>query len=384
MSNVTLEIPSDPWTPIDEQRMDEAIALAQNDLTRTAPNPRVGCVIYDAQGQLIASGVTRPPGGRHAEAQALKNAADAGVSVRGATVYVTLEPCSHTGRSGPCVDKLIAAEVKRVCLGVVDPNPLVSGRGAKRLRQAGISVSVGVRQAECDRLHAPFFKWILTGRPWVSLKGAMTLDGCLATARGHSKWITGTEARTHVHQLRAQVDAIMVGGETARRDRPALTVRLCEGSDPTPIALSRRLSIPNDAPLLGAHALLIHGPDAPQERRAQLRDVGATLLEVPYLEDETSQLDLGAALDAIGAQGITHLCVEGGGHLHGSLLEARLADDLHLYIAPRLIGRGKPLFNFASTETIMDGWRLTQTHTQSLGDDLYLYGVLTHPDDAEE
>jgi len=381
MPDLSAEHPGGTWTSVDEQRMGEAIALVHRHITRTAPNPRVGCVIYDVHGTLIASGVTNPPGGRHAEAQALHQAAQAGQSVKGATVYVTLEPCSHTGRSGPCVEALIAAEVSRICVGVIDPNPLVSGRGIKRLKAMGISVSVGVCKEACTRLHAPFFKWILTGRPWVSLKGAMTLDGCLATARGHSKWITGEAARTHVHQLRAQVDAVLVGGETARRDRPALTVRHCKGSNPIPVALSRRLSLPNDAPFLGEHALLIHGPDTPQERRAQLSALGATTIEIPYMENQNSQLNLGIMLDALGARGITHLCVEGGGHLHGSLLQAGLADDLHLYIAPRLIGRGKPLFNFSSVETIMDGWQLTEVHTESLGNDLYMYGRITHPDE---
>ena len=366
--------------------MEEAIALARYDLTRTSPNPRVGCVIYDREGRLISSGVTRPPGGPHAEVQALRAAVDSGRSVEGATAYVTLEPCSHTGRSGPCVAALISAGIARVCVGAVDPNPLVSGRGIAWLMDKGVSVSVGVCGEACARLHDPFFKWILTGRPWVSLKGAMTLDGCLATARGHSKWITGEQARTHVHQLRAQVDAVLVGGETARRDRPALTVRLCEGTHPRPAALSRRLSIPNDSPFLGEDALLIHGPDAPQDRKDQLQNLGATLIEVPYLEDQTgqtSQLDLNIALDALGSEEITHLCVEGGGHLHGSLLDAGLVDDLHLYIAPRLIGRGKPLFNFASVDTIMDGWRLIDTHAESLGDDIYMYGRFKRPDPEE-
>jgi diaminohydroxyphosphoribosylaminopyrimidine deaminase/5-amino-6-(5-phosphoribosylamino)uracil reductase len=172
----------------------------------------------------------------------------------------------------------------------------------------------------------------------------------------------------------------MVGGETARRDRPALTVRRAPGSDPTPVIISRRLSIPNDLTCLAAPALLIHGPDAPQERRERLRDRGAQLIETTYFERQPELLNLDAALESLGAEGVTHLCVEGGGHLHGAFLDARLADDVHLYIAPRLIGRGKPLFNFSSVDEIGDGWRLTQTRSETLGADIYLYGRLTLPE----
>ena len=206
---------------LDEERLNIAIEAAQTSLTRVAPNPRVGCVIYDRRGQQISVGVTEPPGRRHAEICALDAAYEVGAELCGASVYVTLEPCSHRGRSGPCTRALIEAEVGEVVIGARDPNPLVSGRGVRHLRAAGIEVREGVMRERCEALHAPFFKWITHGRPWVSLKGAMTLDGCLATATGHSRWITGVEARTHVHQLRAQVDALMVGGETARRDRPA-------------------------------------------------------------------------------------------------------------------------------------------------------------------
>ena len=252
---------------VDQHRMREALNLAQKSMVRVSPNPRVGCVIYSTSGERIAEGVTSPPGGPHAEINALNHATRAGLSLHDAIVYVTLEPCAHTGRTGPCVDALIKAKVGRVCVGAIDPNPLVGGLGVKRLRTAGVRVDVGVLADECVTYHSPFFKWIKTGSPWVSLKGAMTLDGCLATASGDSKWITGIAARTHVHQLRAQVDALMIGGETARRDRPALTVRHCEGSDPVPIALSRSLSIPNDAPMVKEGVLLFHGSHASTERR---------------------------------------------------------------------------------------------------------------------
>ena len=359
---------------IDLVRMREALTIAQNSVVRVSPNPKVGCVIYNTLGEKIGQGVTSPPGGFHAEQNALSQARELGHSLDGSTAYVTLEPCAHTGRTGPCVEALIKAKVSRVCLGVRDPNPLVGGRGVQRLTQAGIQVEEGVLKEECNTHHAPFFKWITKGIPWVSLKGAMTLDGCLATASGHSNWITGIEARTHVHRLRARVDAMMVGGETARRDRPSLTVRHCEGSDPTSIAISRRLSIPNDAPFLRENTILFHGAQASIERQSQLIDLGVTLVELPS-DQQSKGLDLNVALDYLGRQGITHLCVEGGGQLHGAFLNANLADDLHLYIAPKLIGRGKPLFNFPSVQSINDGLELQNIATQQLGSDMYLYGL---------
>ncbi len=362
----------------DQQRMLEALAYAKANTVRTSPNPKVGCVIYDSNGHLLAQGVTSPPGGPHAEVNAINAAKKAGHSLKNAIVYVTLEPCSHTGRTGPCTLALIREQVARVCIGTGDPNPLVAGRGIKALSEANIAVTTQVAEEHCKAHHEPFFKWISTGKPWVSLKGAMTLDGCLATANGHSNWITGIEARTHVHQLRARVDAMMVGGETARRDRPSLTVRHCEGSDPQAIAISKTLSIPNDAPFLRPGTILLHGQEASEERKASLEDLGAKLIELPE-HSSGKGLDLNHGLLALGSLGITHLCVEGGGFLHGAFLQDQLVDDVHLYIAPRLIGRGKPLFNFSSVNTIHDGITLEETVTQTLGPDLYLYGKTRYP-----
>ena len=358
-----------------ELRMRQALGVAKESLVRTAPNPRVGCAIYSQSGDLIAEGITAPPGGPHAEIQAIRAAREMGHDLRGTSVYVTLEPCAHTGRTGPCADALIEAGVREVFVGASDPNPLVGGLGIVRLKEAGVRVETGVLGRECQKQHAPFFKWIRTGRPWVSLKGAMTLDGCLSTANGDSQWITGERARTHVHRLRAQVDGIMVGGETARRDRPSLNVRLCEGSDPIAIALSRSLSVPNDAPFIREGSLLFHSCDAPQVRIEQLSSRGATLIEVP-LSDEGRGLNLEDILDELGRREITHLCVEGGGRLHGAFLSAGLADDIHLYIAPKIIGRGKPLFQLPSVSLISEGYELSEIESEQIGEDLYLYGLL--------
>jgi len=359
---------------IDQRRMREAITLAEASLTRTAPNPRVGCVVYSPEGERLSEGVTAPPGGPHAEASALATLMERGQSAEGAWVYVTLEPCAHQGRTPPCALALIQAGVSRVIIGALDPNPLVSGRGLALLREAGLEVALGVERERCERLHAPFFKWVTSGRPWVIIKGAMTLDGCLATASGDSKWITGPEARAHVHASRAQVDAIMVGGETARLDRPRLNVRLAEGSDPRPVVLSRALSLPKDLPCAREGALFITGRELDPERAARWRAQGVELIELNA--DEQGQLSLGEALDALGERGVTSLMVEGGGRLHGALLEQGLADELRLYIAPKLIGRGRPLFNFASAPTIAEGLKLTEVSWEPLGPDLLLSALL--------
>ena len=363
---------------LDRERLSEAIELAERSLTRTAPNPRVGCVLYSAEGERLSEGVTSPPGGLHAEAQALKRLQDEGRSAEGASAYVTLEPCAHYGRTPPCALALVEAGVARVVIGALDPNPLVSGRGVALLQEAGVEVMVGVERERCERLHAPFFKWVQTGLPWVTLKGAMTLDGCLATATGHSKWITGEAARAHVHSLRAQVSALMVGGETARLDRPSLDVRLAPGTNPTPVVLSRELSLPKDLPCVreGVRegALLFAREGLPLEAVERWQQRGAEVVQVP-LNDE-GQLCLTQVLVALGERGHTHLMVEGGGKLHGAFLSQGLADDLHLYIAPRLIGRGRPLFNFPSVAEVPDGVSLSEPTWSQLGADLHLYGRL--------
>lgn len=358
--------------------MREALTLARQSLTRTSPNPRVGCVVYSPAGERLAEGVTAPPGGRHAEAAALASLAARGVSAAGAWVYVTLEPCAHFGRTPPCADALVAAGVGRVFVGAGDPNPLVGGRGVSRLRAAGVEVEEGVLGAECAAWHAPFFRWIAARRPWVILKGAMTLDGCLATAAGSSKWITGEESRAHAHALRAQVDAVLVGGETARLDRPALTVRLAPGSDPTPVVLSRALDLPDDLPCAreGAVLLCAEGLEGTPEgaARAELwRGRGARVVGVP-LAPGGAGLDLEGALGALGALGFTRVLVEGGGRLLGGLLSAGLADEVCVYVAPRLIGRGRPLFDLPSVGTVGEGWRVEGGRWEVLGGDVCLWG----------
>jgi diaminohydroxyphosphoribosylaminopyrimidine deaminase / 5-amino-6-(5-phosphoribosylamino)uracil reductase len=313
--------------------MAEAVALGQSVRAETSPNPWVGAVVVPAGDEPAAEGATRPPGGPHAEVVALDLA---GASARGATVYVTLEPCSHHGRTPPCTDALIAAGVRRVVVGIVDPDPLVSGRGLARLRDAGIDVEVGVLAAEVEASLRPYLAHRRRGRPWVVLKLAATLDGRIAAPDRSSRWITGPAARRDVHQLRAESDAILVGAGTVRADDPALTVREVPGRDPLRVVLG-------------------HPPGA---ARVQPAIVHAGELE-PLLEE-------------LAHRGVVQLLVEGGAHVAWSFHRQGLIDQYVLYLAPVLLGGddGLPLFAGPGTPTLAGAWRGRISALQRLGPDV--------------
>ncbi len=359
-------------THIDEAYMARALELALEAPLRTSPNPTVGCVVV-AGGRIVGEGVTQPVGGPHAEVMALRAA---GNSAQGGQLYVTLEPCAHHGRTPPCVDAIIEAGISEVFVGVRDVNPLVDGGGIKALVAAGVEVQHGVLEAQCARHHAPFFKFITHRRPWVILKGAMTLDGCIATEAGHSQWITGEDARTDVHQLRARCDAILVGARTAHLDNPSLTVRHVEGEDPLRVILDSTASIRPDAAALGPNALLVHGSDAPSDRVSAIANTGSETLPCP--RDERG-LNLEFLLDRLAAMGIVTLLVEGGGRIHGSFLAGRLADSACFYLAPKLIGRGRPIVDLPSPLEIGDGWHLEDIEYTQVGSDLRIRGKIGYP-----
>lgn len=358
--------------PLAERWMTRALALADAPPRRTSPNPTVGCVIV-RDGEIIGEGCSRPAGQAHAEVVALEMA---GERSRGADVYATLEPCSHHGRTPPCADALIAAGVARVFVGAVDPNPLVHGGGLDRLRAAGIEVA-RVLPERCARQHAPFFRYITDRRPWVVLKAAVTLDGRIAAASGDSKWITGPAARRDAHRLRARCDAVLVGGATAIIDDPRLTVRDVPGDDPLRIVLDARAELPPTAALLGPGALVCHAPDADPGRLAALTATGAEALAVPRGPD--GRLALDALLTALAARDVVRLMVEGGGRLHGALLAARLADEGWLYVAPRIVGRGRPLFDLPSALTITTGWALDPVEITPFESDVRIRGPIRYP-----
>ncbi len=318
----------------DEARMRRAVELAAFVRSRTSPNPWVGCVIVAADGAVF-EGATEPPGGPHAEVVALRQA---GAAARSATLYTTLEPCSHTGRTPPCVDAVIAAGVARVVVAVEDPDPQVQGAGVERLRAAGIAVDVGAGAAAVRAQLAPYFKHRQTGRPWVVLKLAASVDGRTAAPDGTSQWITGAEARADAHRLRAESDAVIVGAGTVRADDPALTVRLAEGKDPLRVVLG-------EAP-----------PDATVHPALELSG------------------DLGGVLDELGRRGVVQAMVEGGATVAGAFHRAGLVDRYVVYLAPALFGGddGRPLFAGPGAATIADVWRGRIAAVERLGDDVKL------------
>ncbi len=320
----------------DEVWMAEAVALGQGVRALTSPNPWVGAVVVPAGEGPVSLGATAPPGGPHAEATALELAAD---SARGATVYVTLEPCSHHGRTPPCADALIAAGVRRVVVALEDPDPQVSGAGLARLRDAGVEVHLGVGAAEAARSLAPYLKHRRRQRPWVVLKLAATLDGRIAAPDGTSQWITGPEARADVQRLRAESDAIAVGAGTARADNPALTVR-DPGVDP------------------GRQPLRVILGRAPEGARA-----------LPALEHSG---DPAALLDELGRRGVIQLLVEGGAGVAGELHRLGLVDQYVFYYAPAVMGGddGRPMFAGPGVPTMSALGRGRITSVRAIGPDV--------------
>jgi diaminohydroxyphosphoribosylaminopyrimidine deaminase/5-amino-6-(5-phosphoribosylamino)uracil reductase len=324
-------------TPDDQAHMRAAITLARRGLGNCWPNPSVGCVLV-REGRVVGRGATAAGGRPHAETQAL---AMAGEAARGATAYVTLEPCSHHGRTPPCADALIAAGIARVVVAATDPDPRVNGAGLSRLRAAGIVVEVGLLAAEAAEVGAGFFSRIRLGRPLVTLKLATTLDGRLATATGESQWITGEPARRAAHLLRGQSDAVLVGVGTVQADDPALTCRL-PGVKHVPMVrvvadshLRTRLTAALVATARDHPTWLIHREGAESERRQALQAAGVRLIEVGA---GSMGVDAAAGLAALGAAGINRLLVEGGAQLAASLLRDRLVDRIVWFHAPGVIG----------------------------------------------
>ncbi|MGE5468272.1 MAG: bifunctional diaminohydroxyphosphoribosylaminopyrimidine deaminase/5-amino-6-(5-phosphoribosylamino)uracil reductase RibD [Ignavibacteria bacterium] len=320
------------FSAADHEFMGRALRLAANGLFTTTPNPRVGCVLV-RDGAIIGEGWHEKAGGPHAEAAALRAAGDA---ARGATAYVTLEPCSHHGRTPPCADALIAAGVARVVAAMKDPNPQVAGQGIARLTAAGIATSVGLMEAEAVELNVGFVSRMTRGRPWVRLKAAMSLDGRTALANGVSQWITGPEARRDAHHFRARSCALLTGIGTVRDDDPALTVREVETPrQPLRVVLDGWLELRPAARVLAGGNTLVFCSTEDESRAAALRDKGA---EVIFLPDGTGKVDLAGMLRELGRRGVNEVLVEAGARLNGALIKAGCVDELLIYQAPILMG----------------------------------------------
>lgn len=345
-----------------------ALALAGRGLGNVWPNPAVGCVIVK-DGRIVGRGWTQPGGRPHAERRALDQA---GAAARGATAYVTLEPCAHHGKTSPCSEALIAAGVVRVVSALTDPDPRVAGRGHAMLRAAGITVDEGLLKAEARAQQAGFLSRITKGRPWLALKLATSFDGRIALANGQSQWITGPAARGRVHALRARFDAVMVGGGTARADDPLLTVRgFTPLRQPVRVVASSALDLPR-ARLAGsldqAPLWLVHGPQAPAEARAFWAGIGAELIEIPFLDQ---WLDPLALMQALGAAGLTRVFCEGGGQFAASLMRAGLVDELIGFTAGVVLGGdGRAALGALGLQALGNAPRYHLTETQVLGGDI--------------
>jgi diaminohydroxyphosphoribosylaminopyrimidine deaminase/5-amino-6-(5-phosphoribosylamino)uracil reductase len=357
------------FTAADTLYMTQALALAEQALFITSPNPRVGCVIVGAQGTVLGQGHTQAAGQAHAEVMALREAQTRGHSTQGATAYVTLEPCSHQGRTGPCCDALIAAGLARVVASVEDPNPLVAGQGLARLQAAGVQVDVGLLRAESTELNMGFFKRMQQGTPWMRMKSAQSLDGQTALTNGHSQWITGEAARLDGHRFRAQACAVLTGIGTVLEDNPLLNVRgIDTPRQPHLLLVDSRLQTPLNARLwdVQRQVVIFHAERQPAVEEA-LKAKGAQLVCLP---GEGQKVDLAALVGHLGQLPCNEVHIEAGHKLNGSLLKAGLVDELLVYLAPQLLGPGQAMAALPELQSLpaTAAWQFTD-HT-TLGPDL--------------
>ncbi len=345
----------------DAVHMARCLALGRRAEGRTAPNPMVGAVVV-RDGEVVGEGWHARAGAPHAEAIALEAA---GERARGATLYVNLEPCCHFGRTPPCVEAILRAGITRVVAGMVDPNPLVDGRGIAALRAAGVRVDVGLLEGACRALNAGFLLAVTGGRPRIVLKAAVTLDGRIATDAGESRWITGEAARAHGHRMRDLHDAVLVGSGTILADDPHLDCRIPGGRDPVPVVLDTHLRIPHTARVFregsGALVYAVRAPEGPGHP--------ATVVPVPA---GPSGVDLPSVLRDLAARGLHSVLVEGGGRVHRSFLEAGLADRVLLYLAPRVLGAGPAWVAGPGVDRLAEAWGLHVAGVLRLGGDVLL------------
>ena len=359
-------------TTDDEAQMRRALRLAARGRGRTHPNPRVGAVVT-RDGEIVGEGYHRGPGHPHAEVVAM---AAADQKARGAVLYTTLEPCSHKDkRTPPCVDAILKHGIRRVVAAMVDPNPAVSGAGLHRLRASGVVVEVGVCQREAMRLNAAYVKWITTGRPYVVLKAAMTLDGQIATASGVPRWITGEAARLDGRRLRAAADAVLVGVGTVVADNPQLTTRIRGARDPLRVVIDPSLRTPLSADVI-ATAQKTPTLILATRRRASVKkamQMTARGVEVCYLPETDGEIPFISVLNLLGKRGILSLLVEGGAGVNGSVLRSRDVDQVVFYVAPKLYGKagGLGLFRDAG---MTDGMTLEEVAIKKIGPDLRISG----------
>ncbi len=360
------------FTENDIRYMRLALRLAERGRGKVEPNPMVGCVIVRG-GRVIAQGWHKRFGGPHAEVNAVN---DAGGRVAGATVYVTLEPCAHFGKTPPCADFLIGRRVERVVVACRDTFPKTAGKGIARLKKAGIRVDEGLLREEARSLNAPFFKLIETGRPYVIAKWAMTLDGRIATKTGDSKWISSGAARRLAHKVRGQVDAVIVGIGTVLADDPELTCRLAKGRNPKRIVLDSMARLPLQSRLVetadDVPVVVAVSAKAPRARVERLKKLGCGVLTFPA---KRGRIDVARVLDWLGSMRVTNVLVEGGGEVLGSFFDAGLVDEVLVFVGPKIVGgAGKSPVLGSGVSRLADGLRLGPLTVRKHGDTLLLRG----------
>ena len=352
--------------------MDRALELARESLLITSPNPRVGCVLADPDGRVIGAGRTQQAGGAHAEVMALKDAQANGFATLGATAYVTLEPCSHQGRTGPCCDALVAAGIAKVVASIADPNPLVGGRGFERLRAAGISVEVGCGAEESRELNIGFFSRMIRKKPWVRLKAAISLDGFTSMPSGESQWITSEAARSDGHLWRARSCAVLTGVGTVLADNPKLNVRNIDTPrQPMAVVCDSQLRTPPEAALFDCdRRVLIYTASSDSRLAQRLKSRGAEVRRV----DSTmrGRMDLRMLLEDLAQEGVNELHVEAGAILNGSLLASGLVDELLIYVAPTLLGGGVGVARMPPLGRLSEAPRFNYVSALPVGGDVRL------------
>lgn len=362
----------------DRYFMKAALELAAKGQGFTSPNPMVGALVVK-DGRIVGKGFHEAAGKAHAEVNAID---DAGNAAKGATLYVTLEPCNHTGRTPPCTEKILSAGIRRVVSAMADPNPDVKGGGNDYLRSKGLEVAVGVCEAEAGKLNEIFIKYVRTKLPFVVVKCAATLDGRIATKTGDSKWVSGPESRKFVHQLRHALDAIMVGVDTVKNDDPSLTARLedMKTLDPTRIILDTRLSVPENAKVLRSDSdrdtILFTGTEISQEKKSRIEKPGVRVIQSQL--DKNSRIDLNVLMKTLGGMGVTSLLIEGGGRVIASAFRAGIVDKVFFFYAPKILGGddGVPICRGAGPESMQDSIPLTEIAVRRFGDDVMIEGYI--------
>ena len=367
----------------EEKYMRRAIELAKKGSGHVNPNPLVGAVLV-RDGEIIGEGYHECYGQLHAERNAIANAKKRGNSLEGSTIYVTLEPCCHYGKTPPCTEAIIEEKIARVVVGSDDPNPLVSGKGFQMLREKGIEVIPHFLKEECDAMNHVFFHYIRTGTPYVAMKYAMTMDGKIACYTGDSKWVTGEESRAHVQTLRNHYKGIMAGIGTVLADDPMLNCRIEGGRDPIRIIADSHLRIPMDSQLVrtaGQQPLIVAClPDADEEKAAQLQEKGVEVLRIPGVttaditEEQKEVISLPVLMKELGARKIDGILLEGGGQLNESALQAGIVDRIYCYIAPKIFGgaQAKTPVEGQGLTRAADAWKFNRIGMQEFGQDILL------------